>query len=82
MKALKDTSITIEGIKNAELFFDLDIGSLKGNTIRNKHTPVLSNYIEIPREPIRNHHEVTLCINTTHINGLAFLATISRIIIY
>ena len=82
MNAVKDTPITIEDIKTAELIFSPDIGGLKGKTVRKKPNPVVSNYIEIPKDLISNHHEVTLCIDTMHINGLAFLATISRRIMY
>ena len=72
MNTLNDMPITIEDIKTAELIFGPDIGALKGKTVRKKPTPVVSNYIKIPRELFSNHHEVTLCIDAMHINGLAF----------
>jgi hypothetical protein len=39
---------------------------------------VASDYIEVPKELIDNHHEVTRCIDIIKINGLAFLTTVSR----
>ena len=72
----------MEDIKTSEIIFGQDIGSLKGKTVRKKPLPVASNYIEIPKELNNNHQDVTLCIDIMNINGLAFLATISRKIVY
>ena len=82
MNAVKDMPITIEDIKTAELIFGPDKAALKGKIVRKKPNPVVSIHIKIPRELISNHHEVKLCIDTRHFNGLAFSATISRRIMY
>jgi hypothetical protein len=79
---IKNLPITLEDIKTSEIIFGQGIGSLKGKTVRKKPLPVASNYIEIPKELINNHHDVTLCIDIMNINGLAFLTTISRKIMY
>jgi hypothetical protein len=82
MNAIKNLPVTIDDVNLAEKIFGPDIGALKGKTTRHKPCPVVSDYIEIPSELIDNHHNVTLCIDTIKINGLSFLTTISRNIMY
>jgi hypothetical protein len=64
------------------MIFRQDIGMLKEKTVRKKPLPVASDYIEIPKDLIKNHHETTLCIDMMKINGLSFLTTIPRKIMY
>ena len=80
--AVKNLPITLDDIKTAEMIFGKDIEALKGESLRKKPLPVVSDYIEIPKELINIHHEVTLCIDIMHVNGLAFLTTVSRKIMY
>ena len=42
----------------------------------------MSDYIEIPPELVDNHQEVVLCMYGMVINGISFLTTISRNIMY
>ena len=44
----------------------------------NPTVPVVSDYIEIPRELIQAQQDVILCMDTMQINGLYFLTTVSR----
>ena len=80
--AIKNLPITLDDIKTAEMIFGQDIGMLKGKTVRKKPFPVATDYLEIPKELINNHQDVTLCIDIMYINGLAFLTTVSRKILY
>jgi pyruvate formate-lyase activating enzyme-like uncharacterized protein len=80
--AIRNLQITLEDIETAEMVFGPDIGALKGKTVGTKPATVVSNYIEIPKEIIKNHQKVTLCIDTMNINGLTFLTTVSRRILY
>jgi hypothetical protein len=82
MNAIRNLPITIEDVNLAEKIFRPDIGALKGKTTRSKPAPVVADYIEIPQALIDNHHNVTLCMDTIKINGLSFLTTISRHIMY
>jgi hypothetical protein len=53
-------------------------GRIKGTTTRTKPTPVISNYIVIPEELINKQKDVTLCIYTMYVDGIAVLTTVSR----
>jgi hypothetical protein len=80
--AIKNLPITVDDIKTAEMIFGEDIGILKGKSVRHKALPVSSDYVEVPKELINNHQDVTLCVDIMNINGLSFITTISRNIIY
>ena len=76
--AIRNNPVTLEDINIAERIFGPEIGRIKGTTTRTKPTPVTSNYIEIPEELMNNQKNVTLCIDTMYVNGIAFLTTVSR----
>lgn len=82
MNCIVNNPVTIEDINIAEKIYGPDIGSLKGKTTRQKPAPVVSDYIEIPRQLYENHQEVVLCMDTMKINGIPFLTTVSRHIMY
>jgi hypothetical protein len=74
--------VTLDDIKTAEKIFGPVIGALKGKTTRRKPAPVVSDYVKIPKELITIHNNATLCIDGIKINGLQFLTTVSRNIMY
>jgi hypothetical protein len=82
MNAIKNLLVTIEDINLAEKIFGSDIGCLKGKTTRVKPAPVVSDYFEVPTEIFDNRHDLTLCMDRIKINGVYFLTTISRKIMY
>lgn len=82
MNGVRNLPITIQDIERAELIFGPDIGALKGKTTRAKPLPVVQDYIDIPRELVDNHQEITLCMDAMKINGIPFLTTVSRNLLY
>jgi hypothetical protein len=82
---IRNLSITLEYVKLAEKIFGPDIGALKVKTTRQKPAlaaPVVWDYIEVPKELIMNHNNAILCIDGIKIDGLHFLTTVSRNIMY
>ena len=75
---IHNNPITTEDVDVAQQIFGLDIGALKGKTVRKTPLPVSKDYIEIPQELISSQKEVTLCIDGIKVNGLLFLTTISK----
>ena len=82
MNAIKNCPVTMEDIDIAEAIYGKDIGNIKGKTVRNRPTPVVKDYINIPKELMMKHEDITLCIDILYINEMPFLATISRNIKY
>jgi hypothetical protein len=75
--AIKNLPITIDDINIAEQVFGPDVGALKGKTTRVKPAPVVADYLEVPKELITKHSNITLCIDGMKINGIPFLTTVS-----
>jgi hypothetical protein len=73
---IKNVPITIDDINIAEKVFGPDIGALKGKTMHQKPAPVVSDYVEIPKELVYNHQTVILCMDGMKINGVSYLTTI------
>ena len=69
-------------LKLLKKYLDQTSVLLKGKTTRQKPAPVVSDYIEIPKELIDNHVNIILCIDGMKINGVPFITTVSRNIMY
>ena len=78
MNAIANNPVTTSDLAIAEHIFGPDVGSLKGKLTHRPPLPVLDNYIELPIELTDAHHNVTLCMDTMKVNGLAFLTSVSR----
>lgn len=82
MNVIKNLPITLEDVNIAEQIFGTDIGALKGKTTRQKPAPVVSDYIAIPPEILDTHQDIVLCMDGMKVNGIPFLTTISKNIMY
>ena len=75
---IKDCPITLEDIRKAELTHGKDVGALKGKTTKTKNAPYVRDLMVPPKALIQKNRDVTLHIGTLYVNGMPFLATISK----
>ena len=70
--------ITVQDIKNAELIWGPDIGSLKGKTVRTQPPAVRVTGTDIPVTIMQHYKDVTLSVDVMKVTGIPFLMTISK----
>ena len=75
---IQNCPITVEDVTLAEKIFGKDISTLKGKSTRPKLHQVKNDYIEIPKELLKNNTEITLCMDTMFVNRIGFLTTIDK----
>ena len=75
---IRNCPVTLQDINMAEKIFGKDVGTLKGKTERRKPIPVVSNFVEVPRELYRAQKHVQMAIDTMFVNRIPFLTTVSR----
>jgi hypothetical protein len=78
MNAIQNCPVTVEDINISEKIFGPDISSLKGKLVRGKPKPVRQDLIEIPKELIRKHHNIELCMDTIYVNECGKLTAFYR----
>ena len=78
-RLLPNCPFTSKDVKLAAKMLGPDIGTLKGKTVRKRPMQVdASLMIDVPIP--KKYHDVVLCMDVLHVNGIPFLATISRFI--
>ena len=82
MNAIANNPVTTEDVNIAEAIYGVDLGTLKGKTVKTTPKGVRKNHIEIPSELYTKNSEITLYIDTMFVNEQAFLTTISRGVMY
>ena len=70
--------VTPADIEAAEYIFGLDIGSLKGKTMRCNPLIIDSPVTTIPAGVLKCYQKVTLCVDIMYVNKVAMLVSISR----
>ena len=79
---IKDCPVTLEDAKRSFKIFGPHVMKGKGNAVRKTNKFRQSNIVAMPRELLKAHKEVTLCIDMFFINKLVFLITYSNKICY
>ena len=76
---LQNCPITVDDANRALHIHRTDIDALRGKTARTTPDHVPSNQIRpLPSDILEAHRNVTLCFDIFFVDGLAFVATVSR----
>eukprot|EP00956_Cyclotella_meneghiniana_P038398 scaffold153893_cov47-Cyclotella_meneghiniana.AAC.1 len=75
---LPNCPVTVQDVRNAEVIWGPDLGSLKGNTVRRKSPVVTVPTSNIPLGIMQKYRHVTLSTDVMKVNGIPFLMTISK----
>jgi hypothetical protein len=75
---IKNCPVTSIDVSNANKIFGTDLASLKGEIVRVTPTPVVTDYVHIPKEIMSLNRNVTLAIDIMFVNSLRFMVSISR----
>ena len=70
--------VNLDYIKNSNKIFGPDVPSLKGEMVRQKSKPMVSNYVKIPKEVLQLHKTVLVAAYIMFVNGMEFLIIIYR----
>ena len=75
---INNCPITIEDINIAQDIFGKNVHLLKGKTTRRTPDIVKTDYVEVPRDILKIHKNVTLCGDIFFVNSYPFFVTLSR----
>jgi len=74
--------VTLADINRAEDIWGKNVHALMGKQVKKKPTPVTRDIVKVPKEFMKLHNEVLLCIDIFFVNGIAFFLLLSRVIYY
>ena len=77
-KLIANCPVTVSDVQHANQIFGPDLAGLRGKTVRRKPDHVTIDYVEVPRDFLDRHRNVTLTADVMFVNGLPFLITLSR----
>ena len=75
---IQNCPVNIQDVMNCEVIYGPDVYTLKGKSTRSKPLPIVSNYVEKPKELKAKHKFVELCADVMYIQGITFLVTVSK----
>ena len=82
MNVIWDNPITESDIELMEHLYRPNIPTIKGKTTRQHSHKLVSNMVSIPHELHYTQHNVCLYIDIMYVNGMPFLTTISKNIMF
>jgi hypothetical protein len=65
-------------VTNAHQIFGPDLAGVRGRTVRRPPESVTTNYVQIPRAVLEQHHLVTLAVDVMFVNRVPFLVSMAR----
>jgi len=72
--------VTTKDVETAKRVFGLDVGTLKGKTVRKKSPVVKNDLIEMPPEILERYQDLVLEIDCMFVNGMPMLTSIDTTI--
>jgi hypothetical protein len=75
---IKNCTVTPTDIDNARKLFGADIATLRGKTVRKTQDAAMADYVAIPKEIIDLNKKITLAADILFVNGMPFVASLSR----
>jgi hypothetical protein len=75
---IRNFPVKPEDISAANKIFGPNVASLRGNTVRATQDPVLTEYVQIPKEIEDLNKNVTITADVMFVGGLGFMITSSR----
>jgi hypothetical protein len=78
LNMIRNCTVTSTDVATANKIFGPDHPTLRGKTIRITPPPVVTYYIQIPREIVTLNRNVTLLIDIVFVNSLPFMVSVSR----
>jgi hypothetical protein len=75
---IRNCPVKPEDISAANKIFGPNVASLKGKTVRATQDPVLTKYVQTPREIVDLNKDVTITADLMFVGGLGFMITSSR----
>jgi hypothetical protein len=75
---IENFPVTSIDVTNANKLFGPDLATLKGNTVVITPPPVVTDYVQIPKDIMSLNRNVTLVIDIMFVNGLPFMVSIYR----
>jgi hypothetical protein len=74
---IKNFPVASTYIANANTISGTDLATLKGNTVRITPLPVMTDYVQIPKEIVCLNHNMALEIDIMFVNSLPFMVSVS-----
>ena len=79
---IADCPVTHDDVDIAEDIYGHDRASKRGKITQTRPNVVVQDYIEVPKELVEKHENITLYLDTMFVNKMPFMVTISKNIKY